>query len=286
MKTVDLHTHSNYSDGTCSTEELVTLAAEKGLAAIALTDHDTTAGVESALAYAKEQQVPLQVIPGTELSVMYKKTEIHMVGLFIDYRNESLINACLEFVARRGSRNEEMIANFNQAGIPMTLEALKEGNPDTVVTRAHFARYLIGHGFAKDSKEAFAKYLDESCPYYVPRYKITYDEGIRLILGAGGVPILAHPLHYHLPENTLRELIAACKENGLAGIEVKYVNHTKQDEYFVNRLAKQYELLPSGGSDFHGSNKPDIALGTGRGNLSVPWEYLEQLAAFAGKKML
>lgn len=286
MKTVDLHTHSNYSDGTCSTGELITLAVKKGLAAIALTDHDTTAGVESALEYAKEHHSPLQIIPGTELSVMYKKTEIHMVGLFIDYHNEALVKATQEFITRRSNRNQEMIANFNRADIPVTLEALKEGNPDTVVTRAHFARYLIQHGFAKDSKEAFAKYLDESCPYYVPRYKITYDEGIRLILGAGGIPILAHPLHYKLPENTLRELLSACKENGLVGIEVKYVNHTKQDEYFVSRLAKEYNLLPSGGSDFHGSNKPDIELGTGRGNLCVPWEYLEQLADFAGKKML
>ncbi len=282
MKLIDLHVHSNFSDGTCSPEELIELAVKNGLSAIALTDHDTTAGVDSALECVSHRNADIKLIPGTELSVDYNGQEIHMVGLFIDHHNKELVKTSREFIDRRESRNDDMVAKFQEDGIPITIEALKEGNPDTVITRAHFARYLISHGIAKDTKEAFAKYLGEDCPYYIPRFMISAADGIRLILKAGGVPILAHPLHYKLPEQTLREMIVSLKEAGLVGMEVKYSDHTKQDEVFVKKLAREYDLLPSGGSDFHGSNKPAICLGSGRGTLSVPYEYLEGLAAHIG----
>lgn len=277
MKTIDLHVHSNFSDGTFSPEELIAYAVKKQLSAIALTDHDTTAGIAPAVHALQKLSAPLDFIPGTELSVEYDGQEIHLVGLFIDCNNKKLTEQMELFVTRRRNRNLEMIERFVKNQIPMTLEDLNDGNPDTVITRAHFARHLVSAGIAKDGKEAFAKYLGKDSPYYVPRVRMNALDGISLILQAGGVPILAHPLHYHMEEKKLRTMISKLKEHGLMGIEVKYSNHTRQDEYFAARLAKEYDLLPSGGSDFHGSNKPAIDLGCGRGNLFVPYEYYEQL---------
>lgn len=278
MKTIDLHVHSNYSDGTCNVEQLVELALQKNLAAFALTDHDTLAGIEPAMEFMKGKDLPLEIIPGTELSVDYMGHDIHMVGLFLDSANKELLQTTAEFVARRDRRNDQMVANLQKAGIPITMEALKEGNPDTVVTRAHFARFLITNHVVKDSKEAFQKYLGEDCPYYVPRYRIPAEKGIELIRNAHGVPVLAHPIHYKFAPDQLRTMVRTFKEAGLVGIEVKYSNHSRQDEVFVSHLAKEFDLLPSGGSDFHGSNKPAIDLGCGRGNLSIPYEYLTSLA--------
>ena len=250
IKTVDLHTHSTFSDGTFSPAELVKKAVEKNLAAFALTDHDAVGGIESAITAIKEQNAPVLFVPGTELSVGYKDGDIHMVGLFIDYKNPAFTKISDLLVSRRVERNKEMVAKFNNASINMTYEELQEGNPDTVITRAHFARWLIKHG-------------------------------IELILKSGGVPILAHPLHYKLEEKELETLIVRLKAAGLKGMEAKYSNHTAQDETYARKLCNKYELLPSGGSDFHGSNKPAIDMGTGRGTLSVPFEYLINIAKAA-----
>lgn len=278
MKYIDLHTHSNYSDGTCPPSALVARAVEKGLAALALTDHDTVSGIDDAINAVKEQKAPLQFIPGTELSVAYKDRDIHIVGLFINHKNTSFQNTARIIVKRRVDRNMEMVSNLKKAGIPISMEALTEGNPDTVVTRAHFARFLVDNKITATPAEAFKKYLDTDTPYYVPRKYIEPEEGIELIRNAGGVPVLAHPMHYKLKEAELEKLIKRLSLAGLMGIEVLYSNHTVQDEISAKKLAKKYHLLPSGGSDFHGSNKPAIDIGTGRGNLAVPYRYLERLA--------
>jgi hypothetical protein len=282
MKTIDLHTHSNFSDGTCSPEEIVALAIKKGLSAFALTDHDTVAGIPHALAECKRKKTALQVIPGTELSTEYHGHDIHIVGLFIDYQNQKLADTMTLFVKRRASRNAEMVKNLQNAGIPITLEAMKRDNPDTVITRAHFAKFLVSHHIVETPNEAFSVYLGKDTPYYVPRAMMTSTDAVHLILQAGGIPILAHPMHYKLEEAVLREMITELQAAGLVGIEVKYSNHSPKDDAFVAGLAREYQLLPSGGSDFHGTNKPAIDLGSGRGSLAVPYEYLEQLAAYAG----
>ena len=198
MDYVDLHTHSNASDGTCSPAEVVIRAADKGLRAIALTDHDTVSGIDEAIQAARDHVLPLQVIPGTELSVAYKKQDIHIVGLFIDHHNKAFQDMTDLLIRRRLERNEEMIRRFNANGIPVTYEELTQGNPDAVITRAHFARYLVEHQIVKIPNEAFHKYLDPGCPYFIPREYIRPEDGIRIIRDAGGVPILAHPLHYKL----------------------------------------------------------------------------------------
>lgn len=276
---IDLHTHSNASDGTCTPTEVVQRAARKGLRAMALTDHDTVSGVEEAMNAAVSLSLPIQVIPGTELSVAYKNQDIHIVGLFVDHHNKSFQDMTQLLIRRRLERNEEMIRRFNKNGIPVTYEELTQGNPDAVITRAHFARYLVEHQIVKIPNEAFKKYLDPGCPYFIPREYIQPEDGIEIIRKAGGVPILAHPLHYKLPQKELEALIARLKDAGLMGIEVKYSNHTLQDEYYASQLASRFHLLPSGGSDFHGANKPAIDIGTGRDSLAVPYDYLESLAA-------
>lgn len=274
-KTIDLHVHSNYSDGTYTPEQLVDYSIKKGLAAFALTDHDAAMGVDDALAYREKISAPVEVIPGIEISAEYHKKEIHMVGLYICHTDKNLIDSTRYYVELRERRNYQMAENFRNAGIPMTVEELQEGNPETVITRAHFARHLIKLGVVGSTKEAFSKYLGEDCPLYVPRKLMPAADAISAILQAGGIPVLAHPIHYHMEEDALHSMVKTFKEQGLMGIEVKYSNHTAQDEMLVNRLAKEFDLLPSGGSDFHGDNKPDIDLGSGRGNLSIPYEYLE-----------
>lgn len=279
MHMIDLHTHSNASDGTCTPATVVNLAFRKGLKAVALTDHDTVSGVDEALSAARELKNQIQVIPGTELSVAYKDSDIHIVGLFINHHNAGFRKMTSLLIARRRERNEKMAANLRNAGIPITIEALTEDNPDTVVTRAHFARFLVEHKIAASPKDAFRKYLDTTTPYYVPREYIQPEEGIALIRQSGGAPILAHPLHYGLSSGELEALLRRLVKAGLMGIEVMYSNHTAQNEAYVKSLAAKYRLMPSGGSDFHGSNKPAIDIGTGRGNLHVPYSYLETLAA-------
>lgn len=278
MKNIDLHTHSNYSDGTLSPYELAERAISKGLAAFALTDHDSVSGIDAAIKAVRKLNTTLKLIPGTELSVAYKDHDIHIVGLFINHQNKALNEASNLIIKRRDDRNLEMIDNLKKAGIPITIEALTKNNPDTVVTRAHFARFMVDNNIVKTPADAFKKYLNTDTPYYVPRKYIEPEEGINLIKEAGGVPILAHPLHYKLKESELEKLIKRLINSGLMGIEVLYSNHSPQDEIYAKKLAKKYGLLPSGGSDFHGSNKPAIDIGTGRGNLAVPYEYLENLA--------
>ena len=279
MNTIDLHTHSNASDGTCSPTRVVEIALQKGLRAVALTDHDTVQGIDEALAAANAFGNQIQVIPGTELSVAYKKGDIHIVGLFINHHNSGFQKMTSLLIQRRQERNEKMAANLQKAGIPITVEDLTKDNPETVVTRAHFARFLVEKQIVPSVQDAFRKYLDTSTPYYVPREYIQPEEGISLIRHAGGVPVLAHPLHYNLAPNELEALIRRLVKAGLMGIEVMYSNHSTQDEFYARSLAKKYGLMPSGGSDFHGSNKPAIDIGTGRGNLRIPYSYLETLAA-------
>ncbi|MDO4167081.1 MAG: PHP domain-containing protein [Eubacteriales bacterium] len=277
MRTIDLHVHSTYSDGTFTPAELIQEALAQNLSAIALTDHDTIAGIADAQAAVTPYEQQLELIPGTELSVAYENRDIHIIGLFIDPMHEGFRRESAAIVARRLARNQEMIQRFQADGIPITMEQLCADNPDTVVTRAHFARVLITLGYAKDSRDAFRKYLDADTPYYVPRKYISQEDAIALIRDAGGIAILAHPLQYKLDDRALRTLLGHLTDYGLQGIEVKYSTHSHQDETYVRLLAKQFGLLPSGGSDFHGNNKPHITLGKGMGNLSIPYDYLEQL---------
>lgn len=266
---IDLHVHSNCSDGTYTPEELVAYALEKGLKAFALTDHDTTAGI--ARAQRAASGTGLELIPGIELSTEYKGKDIHILGLGIDPENAYFQDQLLRFQNARNLRNEKMIEKLREHGIDITLEQMRACFPDSVWTRAHFARYLFDHGYVKEMWDAFDLYLGDHAPCFIPREKVTPFQAVQLIHEGGGYAVLAHPLLYRLGEEPLNLLVKALTGCGLDGIEAIYSTNRFSDEADMRQLARRYGLAITGGSDFHGSNKPSIDLGCGKGNLRIPY---------------
>lgn len=275
MGIVDLHVHSNKSDGSFTPSELVDYAVEKGLRAFALTDHDTTEGLDEAIAAAKGKEI--EVIPGIEFSTEYEGKDIHIVGLYIDYKSEVFSRQIQAFVDSRTERNRKMCANLQNAGIDISYEKLLAAFPDAVITRAHYAKYLLDHGAVNSMPEAFDKYLGDHTRYFVPREKVTPMQAVKLILDAGGIPVLAHPTLYHMSDKRLGLLLYRLKGAGLAAMECIYSTYTPSEERQMKQLADKYGLLPSGGSDFHGTTKPKLDLAVGYGNLMVPEEILTNL---------
>ena len=217
MKIVDLHVHSNKSDGTCSPSELVDLAIQKGLSAFALTDHDTTAGLDEAIEYAKGRDI--EVVPGIEFSTEYQGRDIHVLGLAIDYKAPVFADRLQAFVDSRIGRNRKMCRNLTEAGIDISYEKLMATYPGAVITRAHYARYLLDHGYVKSLPEAFERYVGDHCPYFVPREKVTPVQAVQLIRQAKGIPVLAHPTLYHMGNDALLKLVSSLTEAGLVGLE-------------------------------------------------------------------
>ena len=275
---IDLHVHSTESDGTLTPEELVTEAKKAGLSAFALTDHDTCQGVGKAIPYAASAGIEL--IPGIELSTNYHGKEVHIVGLYIDTENDELLSKTAEYRKCRSERNALMVEALRKEGLSITMEELVAENPDCVITRANIARFLYEHGQIKSVREAFDRYIGDHCKCYVGRLKVSSSDAVRLIKRAGGIAILAHPLLYGLSSTNLQKLIEELKEAGLDGLEAIYSTYTTGEEQQMKRLANKNGLLISGGSDFHGTNKPDIFLGRGRGNLYIPYSILEELKAY------
>ncbi len=281
MKAIDLHTHTCKSDGSYTPTELVDYAIEKGLAAVAITDHDTTEGLNEALSHAadlKEKCLPsVEVVPGIEFSTKYENQDVHVVGLFIAYDSPMFKQALADFVDSRTNRNRKMCENLRGAGIDITYEKLRARYPDSVITRAHYASYLFEKGYVKSRQDAFSQYLGDHTKYFVPREKVTPVQAVKLILHAGGIPILAHPPLYHMGNDRLDKLTASLKAEGLMGIEAFYSTYNNQDIRDMQRLAAKYNLLFSGGSDFHGTNKPGLDLGCGYGKLFVPEDLLAKM---------
>lgn len=274
---IDLHVHSTESDGTLTPEDLVAEAKKVGLAAFALTDHDTCQGVGKTMPCAASAGIEL--IPGIELSTDYHGKEVHIVGLYIDIENEQLLKKTAEYRKCRSERNALMVEALRKEGLSITMEELVAENPDCVITRANIARFLYEHGQIKSVREAFDRYIGDHCKCYVGRLKVASTDAVRLIKEAGGTAILAHPLLYGLSNTNLQKMIDELKPAGLDGLEAIYSTYTTGEEQQMKRLARENGLLISGGSDFHGSNKPDIALGRGRGHLYIPYSVLETIKA-------
>lgn len=279
---VDLHVHSTKSDGTYTPTELVDYAIEKGLSAFALTDHDCVDGLDEAIEYADKlreegKNVP-EVIPGIEFSTEFEGHDVHIVGLYIDHKCEVFEKYLRQFVEARELRNKQMCEKFTADGIPMDYEELvAESQESAVITRAHVAQYLMKKGYVKSTKEAFDRYIGDGKPYHVPREKVLPEMAIKLVLDAGGIPVLAHPMLYPASKGKIDELVGMLKEAGLCGIEGFYSTYTPADEAFVKSLADKYHLLLSGGSDFHGANKVGIDLGVGYGKLYIHDSILEKI---------
>lgn len=288
MKYIDLHVHSNASDGTFTPAQLVEEAFHNRLSAFALTDHDTIDGVSEAMEAAqhyKQLGKPVTVIPGVELSAEYGKKDIHILGLLIDIENDTFCNSLKMAQIERENRNEKMADNLRQAGIDISLEELHAAEGDAILTRAHFAKYLLKHGYVSSIQNAFDHYLNENGPYYVPRKYLTPKQAIQLILEADGIPILAHPLLYKFSKEELEALVKQLKTYGLVGIETIYSANMGFDEGYIRGIANKFGLLMTGGSDFHGRNKPNIFLGSGHGNLKIPESILEYLINFKNKEL-
>lgn len=274
-RTIDMHVHSCASDGTFSPSALLAEAKKAGLSAIALTDHDTMDGICEAAKAAKE--LGMELVPGVELSTEYAGSEIHVLGYYVSPEYPKLKAMLEEFRDFRDTRNVRMVKRLQEEGFSITMEQLTEQFPDCVLTRAHIARYLCETGQLPDVRTVFAEYLGENCRCYIDRPKISPVEAVTLIREAGGLAVLAHPVLCQLEEAQLRQMILEMKDAGMCGLEAVYSENTKEDEGRMRALADQAGLLITGGSDFHGKNKPDIHLGTGKGDLYIPYDFLEAL---------
>lgn len=275
MKQIDLHVHSTFSDGTFTPSMLLKEAYDKGLAAMALTDHDTVEGIDEAAAAA--EKLGIELVPGIELSTFYDKKEIHIVGLFIDYKDSGFNKKLAEFKDRREAKNMKMCEKFKEIGIDVSYSEMKSMYAGSVITRAHFADYLLKKGIVRDRNEAFDRYIGNRGPCYVDREKITPADAIKLIHSVGGIAVLAHPVLYHLGAAQMTKLMEYLCDNGIQALEAIYSTYSMGEEIQMRNLASRYNLLISGGSDFHGENKPHIQLGKGTGKLFVPYDVLENL---------
>lgn len=255
----DLHSHSTASDGTLSPTELVRRAHEKGVQVLALTDHDTTAGVAEAEVEAK--RLGLQLIRGAEISVKWGSHEIHVVGLHLDPERDALrlgLEAAQKF---RTWRAEEMGRRLAKKRIEGAYEAARALAPGALVTRSHFARFLLAEGHVKSMQQAFDKYIGRGRPGFVPGQWAELAQAVEWILDAGGRAVIAHPARYKLTATKLRELLGAFKECGGEAMEVVSGSHSRDEMFTMANHARKFELLASRGSDYHGPENPWIDLG-------------------------
>ncbi len=264
----DLHSHSTASDGTLSPTEMVLRAHEKEVKMYALTDHDATEGLKEAASVA--EKIGLHFVPGIELSVTWSHQTVHIVGLGIDPDNAALNKGLMALREFRSSRGEEIARKLEQKGFENALEgAMKYANGE-ILSRTHFARYIIEQGKAKDMKQVFKRYLVNGKPGYVAGKWASLEEALSWIHGAGGVAVIAHPARYKFSATRLRQLIAEFKELGGIGFEAISGSHSVDEELRMARLADQFDLYISKGSDFHSPDNvfrelgylPDIPSGS------------------------
>ncbi len=265
MRYVDLHTHTNHSDATVSPEELVRQAKAVGLSAIAVTDHDTVAGVEPARRAGFEYGV--EVIAGVELSTEENGVDMHILGYCLDIHHEELLEKLALFRRVREERAEKIVRRLREMDVHLDLDRVREIAGHGAVGRPHIAQALLEKGYVQTFREAFQKYLGYESPAYVPKYRMRAREAVALIRRAGGVPVVAHPAYY---PNT--NLILALKEFGLIGIEVWHSDHSPEDVAFWESFADRHGFLKTGGSDYHGAKK-NIRLGS----LKLPYRLVESL---------
>lgn len=274
-KFCDLHTHSVFSDGTCTPAQLVNLAEQKGLCAIALTDHNTAGGLKEFMEAGKNSSVI--TVPGCEFSTEWKGKEVHIVGLFFREKYWAEIEDFVELmnIAKHNS-NLLLIQNLNAAGYDVSFEEAAALTGGGEFNRSHIARVLMQKGYMESVKQAFSQLLKEDKGFYVPAKKITSIAAIRFIKVYGAAAIMAHPF-LNLNEKEMREFLPQAKEAGLDAIETRYSEFDEEKTQLAISLAEEFGIRQSGGSDFHGQTKPGIEIGTGRGKLAVPYEFYEQL---------
>lgn len=271
----DLHTHSCCSDGSCTPEEIIGLALQKGLSAVALTDHNTIDGLPAFLQAAAGKNI--LAIPGVEISTGYGDKELHIVGLFVQPSDYAALSGFLNAAnLRKEESNRRLIHALSQAGFLLDYDSILRRHPTGTVNRAVIAAALLEKGYVTSVEDAFQRQLHPRNGFYVPPERISAFEAIRFLSAIHAVPVLAHPF-LNLSEAELRQFLPEAKKQGLAAMETVYSSYSPETEALAGRIAAEFGLLRSGGSDFHGSNKPDISIGIGRGNLRIPTEFVKQL---------
>jgi hypothetical protein len=279
---IDLHVHTSYSDGSYTPAQVVQLAVDADLAAIAITDHDSVDG--NAEAFAQGAQLGLEVIPGVEISCNFTPTNVHIVGLFVDPAEDKLAASLEEVREYRRLRNPKILEKLAELGMPITLEEVAAKAGGKTLGRPHIAEVMVDKGYVADFQEAFDKYLAHKKPAYVHRRRISAEEGIGLIHGAGGLAFLAHPGIYALAPSITENMLYKLIRSGLDGVEVYYTDHLPTDTASFKRLAEEYDVLASGGTDFHGTAKPGVDIGVGRGDLKIPYDLVTLMKARLGAR--
>ena len=271
----DLHAHSVYSDGTSTPAELITLAKQAGLCAVALTDHNTVSGIPAFLSAAENSGV--RPVPGIEVSTDYMGDELHIVGLFKSLDHLAEVEAYVAaYLQRKEQSNVDLCRNLCAAGYEVSYEKIKSATPDGTVNRALIAAELMRLGYVESIKAAFSTLLSKKGGYYHEPQRPEALEVIPKLIEFDAVPILAHPF-LSLDEPKLREFLPKAKAVGLVGMETNYSTFSPEQTALAHDLVKEFDLKPGGGSDYHGTNKPDIRIGIGRGNLQVPYDYYPAL---------
>lgn len=276
MSCIDLHVHSTASDGSLTPRQVVMQAKADGLRAIALTDHDTVAGLDEALAAGRE--FGLEVIPGIEISAHHEPGSMHILGYFIDHYADGLQQQLTILQQARAARNPNIIAKLQALGVAITMAEVEAMAGGGQLGRPHIAQVLVRKGYARDFQDAFDRFIGNHAPAYVKKFRFPPAEAIKMIREAGGLAVLAHPftLEYGSPQQ-LYAILQELKSYGLAGVEVFYPEHTPEQQELYQRLAAALELLPTGGSDYHGEIKPQVQLGQVGQGRHLPYEILERL---------
>lgn len=275
MRRIDLHTHSLHSDGAQTPTDVVKTAAAAGLSAIALSDHDCIEGVQEAMDAGN--RLGVEVIPAVELSAQ-SDTELHILGYFIDIHNKRLQDTMKYALQVRDERQEETCRKLREQGFDITMEeARAEAHGNPVLCRAHFAQIMVRKGYAESVKDAFNRFLSVGCYAYSNRQALTGPEAVSVIREAGGIAVAAHLHLIKMPDDELREYLKSLIPYGLDGVEGYYTDYTPDMETRYRAMAEELGLVISGGTDYHGANKPHIAIGKGRGNLAIPYSVLDGL---------
>ena len=280
---IDLHSHTDRSDGTLTPAELVAEAVRSGVTTLGITDHDTFVGYDAAVPFAKD--AGLDLICGIEVSTRFHGSSVHLLGYFIHQPPSAELREWLNFLLeQRRDRNIRLIAKLQSLGVDITLAEV-EGMGRTLTARPHFARVLVDKGYVKTMQEAFDVYLDESAKGFVQRYDVPMAEAVERIKAGGGISSLAHPCRVAKNHwSTLEEYVGELKAMGMDALEVHHSDHAPEDVSFYTQLAERFNLGITGGSDFHGANKAHIQLGTGkRGNLKLPPDLLPKLRELAAR---
>ncbi len=282
---IDLHAHTTESDGSLTPEELVRLAKRTGLDALAITDHDTFAGYTKALPFARDSG--LYLVCGIELNTKLSSDcrqarSVHLLAYFpAGAPSTEFVAWLLGQQEERRRRNRELVEALRERGIDISLAEV-ESRGRSLAGRPHFARILVEKGYAANHEDAFQRFVGEDAPSFVERQSITTEDAITIVHRGGGIPVIAHPIRLQLSRDAEENILSRLKRAGLAGLEVYHSEHSSELQAHYRQLAERLELIPTGGSDFHGNAKPNIRLGTGlNGNLRVPLAFLDGIRQFA-----